>query len=214
MVIDKNRPLPKHTKLDYWECYAKIVLEELFPDNFCNLRLADKPDLQYSVGSIGIEVTRAEDQEQVEAERLYSYLPYENESKRQRHIERIEQIGAKVQNGFLSGIPDEDNFNRINTAIDRKCTALSKGGYAKFKEYHLFIFSTIYAVEHMLKEELELLIMKNIVKFYRMIYVLIPGGMYCFDLITKNYKVFDIDSNMQYRHAIKAREMVEKGEEM
>ena len=32
MVIDKNKPLPPHTKLDYWECYAKFVLEELLPE--------------------------------------------------------------------------------------------------------------------------------------------------------------------------------------
>ena len=25
--IEKDRPLPRHTKLDYDECYAKIVLE-------------------------------------------------------------------------------------------------------------------------------------------------------------------------------------------
>lgn len=27
--IDRDKPLPPHTKLDYYECYAKIVLEDL-----------------------------------------------------------------------------------------------------------------------------------------------------------------------------------------
>lgn len=26
--IDRDKPLPPHTKLDYYECYAKIVLEK------------------------------------------------------------------------------------------------------------------------------------------------------------------------------------------
>ena len=60
---------------------------------------------------------------------------------------------------------------------------------------------------------MEHLIAEDVVKFYRVIYVLVPGGMYCFDLSTNEYKVFDIDSNMQHKQATKARQMVEEGEE-
>ena len=46
--IEKDRPLSSHTKLNYYECYAKIVLEDVFSEQFCDLIIADKPDLQSS----------------------------------------------------------------------------------------------------------------------------------------------------------------------
>lgn len=213
MVIDKRKPLPPHTKLNYWECYAKIVLEELFPEMFCDLRLADKPDLQDRNGYVGIEVTRAENSKQLEAESIYSNLPYKDEDQRACDIERIEKIGAKVHDGFMMGIKGTDSFERINAAINTKCKTISKGDYKAFNEYHLFVFSSIYAVNYMLQEELEYLVAEDISKFYRMIYVLVPGEMYCFDLTTKDYYVFDIDSDKQHKQATKARQMVEEGEE-
>ena len=213
MVIDKRRPLPPHTKLNYWECYAKIVLEELFPEKFCDLRLADKPDLQDRNGYVGIEVTRAENPRQLEAESIYSNLPYKDEDQRACDIKRIEKIGAKVHEFFMMGIKGTDSFERINATINTKCKTISKCGYKEFAEYHLFVFSSIYAVDCMLQEELEYLVAEDIGKIYRVIYVLVPGRMYCFDLITKEYKMFDIDSNMQHRQATKARQMVEEGEE-
>lgn len=213
MVIDKNKPLPQHTKLDYWECYAKIVLEELFPEKFCDLRLADKPDLQDNDGCVGVEVTIANNPKQLEAESLYSTLYYKSEKQKAYDIERIEKLGAKVHDGFMMGIKGTDSFERINATVDRKCKTIAKGGYKAFEGYHLFVFSSICAVDYMLQEELRYLITENIGKFYRVIYVLVPGGMYCFDLIKKGYTVFDIDSNMQHKQATKARQMVEEGEE-
>ena len=43
--IEKNKPLPCHTRLNYDECYAKIILETFFPELFHNLEIKDKPDL-------------------------------------------------------------------------------------------------------------------------------------------------------------------------
>lgn len=212
MVIDKNKPLPPHTKLDYWECYAKFVLEELLPEKFTNLILSDKPDLQDNVSCVGVEVTIADNQKQLEAERLYSTLHYKNENQKAYAIERIKKLGAKVHDGFMMGIKGSDDFERINNAIKTKCETIAKDGYELFDEYHLFIFSSIYAVDYMLQEELQYLITEDIGKFYRVIYVLVPGGMYCFDLTINGYKVFDIDSNMQHKQATKARQMVEEGE--
>lgn len=72
--IDRDKPLPPHTKLDYYECYAKIVLEDLFPVFISELLLKDKPDLQDIRSQVGIEVTIAEISETIEAQRLYSTL--------------------------------------------------------------------------------------------------------------------------------------------
>lgn len=213
MVIDEKKPLSSHTKLDYWECYAKIVLGDLFYDKFCDLILADKPDLQDANGSVGIEVTRAENPKRLETESLYSRLYYKPEKQRARDIERIEQLGAKLYFGFMAGVKGTDGFDLINKAISVKCKTLSKGGYRDFKEYHLFLFSSIYAVDDMLKEELRYLLANDIGKFYRVIYILVPGGMYCFDLKLGIYKTFDIDSKKQFEHANQAHRMVLEGEE-
>ncbi len=213
MVIDKNKPLPSHTKLKYRECYAKIVLEEMFPDKFINLLLADKPDLHDINGSVGIEVTIAEDPKELEASRLYSQLPYKNEIQKARDIERIESLGAKVYDGFMMSVKWSDGFKHINTSISSKCKTLAKGEYKGFNEYHLFLFSSIYAVDWMLQVELEHLIAKEIGKFYRIIYILVPSGLYVFDLLLGIYKIFDIDSTKQNEQSLKARQMVEEGEE-
>ena len=82
--IEKDRPLPGHTKLDYYECYAKIVLEEFFSYN--NLLLDDKPDLQDIQNSIGIEVTTAEEPKMLEAENLYLKLIYADEDTIERNV--------------------------------------------------------------------------------------------------------------------------------
>ena len=58
-----------------------------------------------------------------------------------------------------------------------------------------------------------MIVANDIGKFYRVIYILVPGGMYCFDLKTGIYKTFDIDSNKQFEHATQARRMVLEGEE-
>lgn len=72
--IEKGRPLPSHTGLDYYECFAKIILENTFPKQFGDLKVKDKPDLQSEDKSTGIEVTIAEERDSIEAERLYLQL--------------------------------------------------------------------------------------------------------------------------------------------
>ena len=97
--IEKDRPLPGHTKLDYYECYAKIVLEEFFSYN--NLLLDDKPDLQDIQNSIGIEVTTAEEPKMLEAENLYLKLIYADEDTiREKCINRMGQIGLTYKDGM------------------------------------------------------------------------------------------------------------------
>ena len=56
--IYKDKPLPPHTKLDYQECYAKLLLESSFKKfKMDDLIIRDKPDLCNKANDIGIEVT-------------------------------------------------------------------------------------------------------------------------------------------------------------
>ena len=53
MKINENDPLPRHTKYDWEECYAKVVLETLVKDRVNNLKIKDKPDLQNDAINVG-----------------------------------------------------------------------------------------------------------------------------------------------------------------
>lgn len=75
-MIKKDEPLPDHTNKDYYECYAKVVLEELYPEQFVNLKIEDKPDLQTNDGEWGVEVTNSMDRDQLNAESLYLKITY------------------------------------------------------------------------------------------------------------------------------------------
>lgn len=210
--IDRDKPLPPHTKLDYYECYAKIVLEDLFPVFISELLLKDKPDFQDIRSQVGIEVTIAEISETIEAQRLYSTLHAVDDVTQSRNIERMEQCGATYKSGILFGPNGSDEFILINRAIDSKIEKLQKGEYGKFSEYHLFIFFSILASETMLNDELEYLEQREIADYFKKIYIQIPGELLYFDLIKSTYEVFSVDTNKQFDWAIKARQMVEDGE--
>ena len=70
----ENKPLLQHTKLNYYECLAKIVLEKLFRDIFVDLEIKDKPDLQNSQIGKGVEVTRAINSIEEQNEKLFSKI--------------------------------------------------------------------------------------------------------------------------------------------
>lgn len=210
--IDKDRPLPHHTKFNYYECYAKIVLENLFPSSFGELLLQDKPDLQDIQNQIGIEVTISETSETMEAERLYSNLCNVDDLTQSRHIKRIEQCRAIYQGGILLDPNGSDDFTLINHTIDSKIKKLQKCGYDKFNEYQLFVFSSILVSEAMLNNELRYLVQREIVDYFKKIYIQIPGELLYFDLSKTTYKVFSVDTSKQFDWAIRARQMVEDGE--
>lgn len=73
-VIDPNKPLPPNTKYDWHECFAKIMLEYVLPKEFHELKIKDKPDLQNILLDIGIEVTTAVDEKDLEMDSLFTYL--------------------------------------------------------------------------------------------------------------------------------------------
>ena len=58
----------------YDEHLAKVILSKLVSQDFEQLELRDKPDLQFPDHSKGIEVTQAIGQKQQEADHLYLKL--------------------------------------------------------------------------------------------------------------------------------------------
>ncbi len=213
-VIDEDKPLPNHTNLDYYECYAKVVLEEMFPNQFSDLAILDKPDLQNENFSVGIEVTSSINPKQQEAEALYVKWSYEDNGNKKKQERQIEKCGARLNNGILCGISGHDNFNRIYVELKNKIGKLFQ--YKTFDKQFLFIFSDIYATSDMRKKALEEMkfICNLLSNKFDEIFILVPGAIYVFDLIKNITCEVEIDSNMQYLQACRAREMVIQGEKL
>ena len=201
----EGKPLPKHPKYRYNECLAKIVMEEMF---HTELLILDKPDLQSIVNDIGIEVTVARDEKQLECERLYSQISFKQVKDDMGAIEKIEKSGAQYGN-VLIGIPGNDDFRIVEEAIDFKLVKLNGGGYRHFSNNCLFVFSDIYADEQMLSQAFEKFAEKQNTyeKKFEKIYLYIPGFLYLFDFVGNNTKGYEIGES-QFQWANDARDLV------
>ncbi|BBF42412.1 hypothetical protein lbkm_1094 [Lachnospiraceae bacterium KM106-2] len=206
-LIKDDEPLPSHTKLKYFECYAKIVLEDMFPKIFFNLKIKDKPDLQNNISNIGVEVTSSVDKSHKEAEALYAEWSYKEDCNRNFIEKQIKKCGAKIEEGILIGKPGEDSF--LNVIKQAKLKVLKLNKYSHFTKQYLFIFSDILADKHMLDSALEEL--REICdrpNSFDCIFVLVPEQIYIFDLIKNKWSVRAISNKKQYEHGMIAREMV------
>lgn len=208
-------PLPKHTKLDYYECYAKIALEELYPEQFVNLRIKDKPDLQSQDNDCGVEVTIAIDRNELQSEKLYSDITYNRVRDKVKALKRVEECGYKVENGILHGKTSIDSFYLIMVSFDSKLNKLNDGGYKYFNKNFLFVFSYIYADDEMIKEAIIYMQNKQLDKQrqFDKVFVLVPGYLYCLNLYKCNYEIKRIEFIHQSSQADRARELVEAYEE-
>lgn len=219
--IEKGKPLPEHTKLDYYECYAKIILETLFSDRYETLSLADKPDLQNLKKDIGIEVTTAVDSKRREAEKLWYTMPYVKPEKQKKNIERMRQLGVEYTRGFqvwnavtisgteIDGYPIEEFI----FAYQNKLQKLNEGKYKSFSCYDLFVYSELYVPQSLIDIVLKRLLSYNISdKKFSWVILHAQENIIVFDLLGKTHKTFDF-SDKQRSFAIQARELVEKGED-
>lgn len=204
-------PLQKHTKLHYWECYAKILLENYFPQTFQGLSVEDKPDLQSCDGAKGIEVTRAIEEKQIEAESLYVDICYGRTRNEEKAIEKIEKHGAKYKAGILTS-EGKDSFILILNSLERKLKTINKGQYRQCSEYYLFIHSEIYADTKMKEQALQqmLALSQKYKLFFSKIYVSVPEEIYIFDIERGAYSTIAVSRIKQFEMAQQARELVEK----
>lgn len=204
-------PLPKHTKLDYYECYAKIVLEEFYPEQFINLKIKDKPDLQSKDDNFGVEVTIAIDRMELQAENLYSDITYNRVRDKVNSLKRIEKYGYKIRNGILYGKGSINSFDLIFKAFNNKLNKLNDKGYKPFNKNFLFIFSYICASDEMIKDAIIYMQNKQLDKQrqFNKVFLLVPGYLYCLNLYEGNYEVKRIKFIHQSSQADRARGLVE-----
>ena len=213
MKIDKDKPLPDHTKLDYDECRAKLILEELFPNRYYDLLIADKPDLQGD--NVGIEVTIAHDQKMQEALGNWvkaNYCP--DEKKKGRYIDRMEQLGVKYTGGVQSWPGSSQSFALTKTAIEAKISKLKKGIYKPFPRYELFIFTDTWYHETVLEDAKRYIFNNEVSESYKTIYVLSEGAdLHVFETDLCVHQNIKIAFSEQSDRNIRARRMVEDAEE-
>jgi hypothetical protein len=223
-IINKDKPLPDHTKLRYEECYAKRILEYYFSDKYENISIMDKPDLYDTKNDIGIEVTEAIETKRKESLKLWYNLPYKEPTCQLKNKERIRKLGIDYQDGILFGTPVQyskgaksKTYDIVYNTIENKLKKLNKEGlYQKARLYNLFIISELMIEQDWYYDFIDKV--KNIYLKYKktfdVIYLLSQNNLAEFDIMkNKCIKEIDID-NDQHSIAITARKMVEDGEIM
>lgn len=197
-------------KPNYYECYAKVVLEELYPKEFVNLKMEDKPDLQMEDGEYGIEVTNSVDEKQMEAEGIYSDISCNGIRNKTKVLKKMKKCDCKLEKGILVGKSGTDSFELVLSAFDDKLNKLNKD-YICFKRNCLFIFSDIYADDRMIMGAIQDMQQRQINmerQFYK-VFVLVPGYCYSLNLYKGSYEMYPIESELQNTQANKACELLE-----
>ena len=211
--IDPTKPLPDHTKLDYDECCAKLILEELFPERYGQLTLADKPDLQGD--GVGIEVTIANDPKMQEALNNWIKANTDTDEKRKRrHVARMAQLGVTFTGGIQSWPGGSPTFRWTKDAVERKIEKLKKGNYILFPRFELFVFTDTWFWEGIVQQAKEFFFSERVMPWYNTIYVLSEGAdLHIFETNTREYNNIQINTSEQTERNIRARRMVEEGEQ-
>ena len=212
-VIDKDKPLPDHTVLDYDECCAKLILEDFFPDIYGQIEVSDSPDLR-SEKNIGIEVTIANDEKMMQALNAWIKIPYADEQHRDEYIRIMEKCGVPFEGGIQSWPSIKVSFDLVRNAIEKKQIKLKKGNYSSEQRLHLFVLTDTWFCDEVINSAKQYLFadQKNQIGFER-IYVFSMGiYLHVFDLTSETHYVIKIDNSEQTIRNIKAREMVENAE--
>lgn len=224
-IIEKDKPLPRHTRLDYDECYAKLVLEKLFPNEYKNLELSDRPDLRDNARNIGIEVTSAYPPHMQEALFIGADIPYRSEEEKKKGLNQLGKLGYEyTQYGMFSPsfsytwvgntYPDIEKAlcAPIIEVVKKKLDKLNAGGYAELQQYNLFIQTEPSIDEWMPPKIMErLLTLSNREKRYTVIYVLAMKDLLIFDIESQAWTRLKTGTKL-YGLSEQARAMVEEGE--
>ena len=208
MYIGKKDLLPNNTKLNWEECYAKIVLEEVIDKNYKKLEMKDKPDLQNDDLDVGIECTISIPSNQLEAENLFSEL-MENKSRNpSKTKKRIKDKGGNIQNDLLCQRRDV-NISNIKEVVVKKLKKLNGCNYRIFKNNYLLIRDDIIILENQVKD------LQNEIQFeqnkyekrFSKIYILLCKKIIELDMINNTNREICFDNNEQFLMSIEARKM-------
>ena len=98
----------EHEKYRYEECYAKILLERVYPEIYTDLSILDKPDLQNEVLQVGVEVTSAVPSSLREVKACWIKANNTNDMKiKSKYVKRMEQLGYKYTGGMQNWLKED-----------------------------------------------------------------------------------------------------------
>ena len=224
-MADDWRPLPRHTKLNYDECYAKVVLERFFPNEYQALQLSDRPDLRTKDGKVGVEVTSAIPQERQEALAIASEIPYCNPDDQKKKVDYLKKNGYEyTQYGMFGPMrtcrslglayPDIENTfcKDFISAVKKKLQKLNSRTYDLLPRYNLFVQAEIGVEDWMPPKLLERLCQLSTWQYnFDFIYLLDLKGLFVFDITAHKYSVKETGEKLWGLGEI-ARKMVEEEE--
>ncbi len=135
------------------EYFAKIILENCFPNKFKNIEVSDKPDLRYNGNKIGIEVAYCMSKEVAEAFNCIDR--YEKAADiPKKTLKKAEKVGVWVEkigvvwhqdsygdNMAIEKTPVRYFLDVVRQKVDRLNS--KNADYAEMKSYELFINSSI-----------------------------------------------------------------------
>lgn len=215
MLIDKKLPLPPNTKLDWLECFAKIIIENYSSLKVFDFALKDKPDLQSDKFSVGVEVTSAVDKKSQEMDNLYSLLEYNQVRNKEKVLKRIEALGGKIDSGILIHPGRYRDLNKVFDSLENKLKKINNDKYTIFNNNSLIIFddNIIMEYEHE-KIMLEMIAISNKYNItFDYVFIYIFGYKFIeFNLVER--KVLTIEPQNIYELSLIARDMVIHEEEM
>ena len=228
MKIDRNRPLPAHTKYKYEECLAKIILEHLFPQRYIYLKIEDRPDLQDLTHQIGVEVTSAVPPEDREASSLWTSTVYMDDGpQKRRNIDRLAQLGVHYtggvqvwpSQGYQTDSLENSPYWALIQSFSEKIQKLNRGHYTELNQYDLFVHSELFIWPHEAEFQLLRLLQKmtsqnNQRKQFTNVYLLGICALYIWDLTDGRYKIIPLTSSDFLQYGWAARELVIQKEEM
>ena len=166
------------------EYFAKIILENCFPNKFQNIEVSDKPDLRYDGNNIGIEVAYCMPKDVAEAFNCIDRyeqaadIPETTLKKAKRASVTIDEQGvlwnqdSYADNMVIEKTPIRYFLVMVRQKVERLNSKTA--GYAEMKSYELFINSPITMPDWFKRETFQTL--KNInnrKKQYDTIYLLL-----------------------------------------
>ena len=210
----------EHEKYRYEECYAKILLERVYPEIYTDLSILDKPDLQNEVLQVGAEVTSAVPSSLREAKACWIKANNTNDMKiKSKYVKRMEQIGYKYTGGMQNWLKEDiDQLYEETSLVDLEISIRSKmekkdrGGYKELKNMDLYI-DAMFSFFSINDDDLyELVKNVNVGKnhFRKIIINAIEDNeIVMIDTDEDNYSVTSYDSR-QYEYALAALDMIKK----
>lgn len=210
----------------YEEYYAKLILEQYFPEKYKNLLARDQPDLWDLDNNVGIEVTSCVPEEERRAISIACEIrDSDNETKKAELIDKLEKGYRYSEYGLehpmkilqCSGSEHcnikETWCNAFLLSVDKKIKKLNSGNYYEMSEYNLYVYSELLIEDWMpekLMKEIDCLNCKD--KKFSYIYLVALGYLYVFDLPQHKCKKYDLDERI-YGLGDKALKLAEGGEE-